>query len=133
MVWRNRNDFFIFIFSEIGLITTGHSLGAGVAALLAMLWSKKNADSPTNFLSNASSPYENSLIHCYAFGVPCICSYEMGLYYQDLVTSVVHRDDLIPCKTSRKCELLFIFFIGISIGFVRDLKLISMFLLQNDN
>ena len=63
----------------------GHSLGAGAAALLAMMLRAKGI---TN-------------MHCYAFAAPMCCEPDLAASCSDHVTSIVFRDDIIsrypPC------------------------------------
>jgi hypothetical protein len=66
-------------YPDYALITTGHSLGAGVAALAAM------ALKPT-FPS----------VHCYAFATPASVTRELAEECHDYVTSVVNGDDCVP-------------------------------------
>lgn len=57
----------------------GHSLGAGAAALLAMMLQARGI---TN-------------VHCYAFAPPMCCEPDLAAKCSDYVTSVVFRDDII--------------------------------------
>lgn len=61
------------------LTLVGHSLGAGAAALLAMLLQARG-------ISN---------MHCYAFAPPMCCEPDLASSCSDCVTSVVYRDDII--------------------------------------
>eukprot|EP01132_Coremiostelium_polycephalum_P004681 gene4681-5847_t len=74
-------------------IVTGHSLGAGVASLFTILFHDAHPEIP---------------IHCYAFGVPCILSYELATHptVQSLITSFAMNDDLIPRLSF--CSLYFL-------------------------
>ncbi len=67
----------------------GHSLGAGAAALLAMMLRAKGI---TN-------------MHCYAFAPPMCCEPDLAASCSDHVTSVVFRDDIISryCRSIVKC------------------------------
>lgn len=64
---------------EYRVITTGHSLGASVAALATMLL-KPNF--PT--------------IHCYAFATPASVTRDLAHACYDYVTTVVNGDDCVP-------------------------------------
>ena len=57
----------------------GHSLGAGAAALLAMMLQARGI---TN-------------VHCYAFAPPMCCEPDLAAKCSNYVTSVVFRDDII--------------------------------------
>ena len=61
------------------LTLVGHSLGAGAAALLAMMLQARG-------ISN---------MHCYAFAPPMCCEPDLASSCSDCVTSVVYRDDII--------------------------------------
>lgn len=62
------------------LIICGHSLGAGMATLLALMWNDEY-----------SIP-----MHCYAFAPPCILSLDLALKCRPFVTTVIVNDDIIP-------------------------------------
>ena len=98
---------------DYGLVLTGHSLGGGVAALLAILWGcpvnvfqQQLAQKPspivhppltTQFVTSLSSGLPAGRpIHAYAYGVPAIGSADLSKYGQGLVTSLVHGHDLVP-------------------------------------
>lgn len=101
------------LYPGYGLIVSGHSLGAGVASLLSLLWSEKRE---VNFVTKCLGPLPSGRrIHCYAYGSPCVVSYPLSQYSQGLVTSVIHGDDIV-------C--------AVSIGHVRDLRRASVFLLD---
>lgn len=71
-----------------GLVMTGHSLGAGVASLLTLLW----APMPV---------FKSRNIRAYAFGVPCCLCYEISQspFARAHITSVVLGDDIV-CRLS---------------------------------
>ncbi|MES1910153.1 MAG: hypothetical protein MHM6MM_002802 [Cercozoa sp. M6MM] len=71
--------------SELPILLTGHSLGAGASALLALIL-------------RASSDFENHQVHAVCFGSPAVLSSALtrSAAVRSLVTSVVHRDDMIP-------------------------------------
>eukprot|EP00286_Rhodomonas_abbreviata_P024350 CAMPEP_0181314168 /NCGR_PEP_ID=MMETSP1101-20121128/14664_1 /TAXON_ID=46948 /ORGANISM="Rhodomonas abbreviata, Strain Caron Lab Isolate" /LENGTH=489 /DNA_ID=CAMNT_0023421223 /DNA_START=24 /DNA_END=1489 /DNA_ORIENTATION=+ len=66
----------------MALRLTGHSLGAGVASLLALRWQAR-------FPS----------LHCFAFAPPCTVSPRLAALHAHLVTSVVLADDVV-CRWS---------------------------------
>lgn len=73
----------------------GHSLGAGVAAVLAMLW----ADPETTLTTRASGLPPGHRVHAYCFGVPCVSSDKLGRRLEKLITSYVYSYDLV-CRLS---------------------------------
>lgn len=85
------------------LILCGHSLGAGVATLLALMW----AD-PTTCLTVPSSglPADCS-VSVYAFAPPCLTDAALSQLASNLVISFVYSDDVV-------CRL--------SLGSVRDIR-----------
>ncbi|KAI9258010.1 hypothetical protein BDA99DRAFT_573314 [Phascolomyces articulosus] len=118
-----------------GLVLCGHSLGAGVAALLSILWSEERASSiqrtsnsnaialaalardPVPFVTSQQSGLPPGRpIHCYTYGPPCTMSLELSDYCgRGLVTSVVHGYDIVPC---------------LSLGLLRDFKNVAVSLYQ---
>jgi len=65
------------------VVIVGHSLGAGVGALLAAIWhSEQNS--------------ELSQTTCYAFGTPCTCDLNLSQHLQPIVKTVVVGDDVVP-------------------------------------
>ncbi|GAC76681.1 predicted lipase [Moesziomyces antarcticus T-34] len=74
---------------------TGHSLGAGVASVLAMMW----AD-PTTGLTTASSRLPaGRRLHAYCFAVPCVTSAALGKKVSSIITSFTYSYDLV-CRLS---------------------------------
>ena len=97
-------------YPDYGLVLTGHSLGGGVAALVSLLWSEK--DKQGQFvLSPASGLNPGRPIHCYVYGPPCVMSLELSQYCRGLVTSVVHRYDIVSC---------------LSLGLLKDFKNVAV-------
>ncbi|KAI8138434.1 hypothetical protein BJV82DRAFT_673584 [Fennellomyces sp. T-0311] len=93
-----------------GLVLCGHSLGGGVASLVGVLWSEKNTQG--NFvLSPSSGLAAGRPIHCYVYGPPCVMSYDLSQYCRGLVTSVVHRYDIVSC---------------LSLGLLKDFKNVAV-------
>ncbi len=102
-----------------GVVLTGHSLGAGVAALLAVLWSIPTkhydgerprsahlADTPFVTASDCGLP-PGRPIHAYGYGVPAVASPDLSRHCRGLVTSLVHAHDFIPT---------------LSLGMIRDMR-----------
>jgi hypothetical protein len=54
---------------SFSLVLTGHSLGAGCAALLAMLWSRriKKSDDSFEFMTDTSKGFPLRPIKCYVY------------------------------------------------------------------
>ena len=65
----------------------GHSLGAGVASLLALLWRD-----------------EFRGLKCYAYGCPCVGSPALCKALEPHVTSILHGDDLVPRLSIGSCD-----------------------------
>ncbi len=95
--------------SSTDLIITGHSLGAGVGSVLALMW----ADPSTSFTLKSSGLPENRLLHAYCFACPPILSLPLCLESRSLITSLIHSYDFVP---------------RLSLGGVRDLRRISLWL-----
>jgi len=105
-----------------GLVFCGHSLGGGVAAILAILLSEPcgvgfvTANSNTED-SNAACPEERTLIptgrpvHCYTFGSPACVDTALRLATRRLITSIVHGADIVP---------------SLSIGTLRDFQAVAL-------
>lgn len=115
-----------------GIVLCGHSLGGGVAALLAILWSCPVASFERHAAQYTASS-GNTLVHpplathfvtsfasglppgrpitCYTFGVPCVASPDLARYCEGLVISTVHNYDIVPT---------------LSLGVLRDLKTMAM-------
>lgn len=58
---------------------TGHSLGAGIAALLALEMRQKYPQ-----------------LHCHAFAVPACVSYDLASATEEFVTTLICGDDCVP-------------------------------------
>lgn len=134
-------------YPNYGLVLCGHSLGAGVASLLSVLWSEEkihflsrrmedDSDHPHKFLDSfaaasierESCPFVTSElsglpsgrpIHCYTFGSPCVMSLPLSEYCgQGLVTSVVHAFDIVS---------------SLSLGLLRDFKNVAVSLHEDSH
>jgi hypothetical protein len=125
---------------NFGLIICGHSLGAGVAALLALLWSEVASSTESNssssneseedqcksddhsastawppnrrFVTAASSSLPAGRpIRCFAYASPCVADTDLRKYAKGLVTTIVHGHDIVPT---------------LSLGVLHDFKAISV-------
>ncbi|KAJ2963990.1 hypothetical protein NQZ79_g1160 [Umbelopsis isabellina] len=122
-----------------GLVLCGHSLGAGVASLLSVLWSQMRdefaesegelytralpgfpAKDTISFVTNVDSGLPPGRpIHCYTFGPPCVMSIELSHYCgQGLVTSVIHSYDIVS---------------SLSLGLLKDFKNVAVSLHDESN
>ena len=76
------------------LIITGHSLGAGVAACLALLM-----DTPPPVVAEAKAQTKKpwNRLHAYCFGCPLLTDYALATRPRtcDIITQVVYNDDLV--------------------------------------
>jgi len=66
---------------DYSIIFTGHSLGAGVASLIAMIWNDE---------------FSMQNMHCYAFAPPSIVSIDLAMRSKTFITTVVVNDDIVP-------------------------------------
>ncbi|EEA22702.1 hypothetical protein TMatcc_001545 [Talaromyces marneffei ATCC 18224] len=120
-------------FPDYGVIFCGHSLGGGVAALLATMISQPNADTSgpsfvtasalqatkpllltTNHQQEAAKTFSlppNRPIHVYAFGPPACMSPFLRRATRGLVTTVVNGNDVVPT---------------LSLGILRDLRTVAL-------
>ncbi|KAH9809883.1 hypothetical protein DFH28DRAFT_903938 [Melampsora americana] len=114
---------------DYGLIITGHSLGGGVASLLAVLFStrsevylnelslEENQQVPkqpiiTKFVTSSKSGLPSGRpIHCYCYGPPAVSSIDLSEYLEGLVTSVCNGIDVVPT---------------LSLGVLHDLKNVAV-------
>ncbi|KAI8620840.1 hypothetical protein BC830DRAFT_408675 [Chytriomyces sp. MP71] len=104
-----------------GLVLIGHSLGGGVATLLAHEWSTPSTlpKAPTPYSTNpASGLPPHRPLHCYSFGTPCVVSHTLSTALQPYTTTVIHGNDMIPTM---------------SVGLIRDLKTVTFHLLDPVN
>lgn len=107
---------------DYGLVVVGHSLGGGVAACLALLWGcplqayRERCEGTVNI---PTAPFVTGFdlglpagrpIRSYAYGPPAIADSDLASAVRELITSVVHNNDVVPC---------------LSIGTVRDFKQIA--------
>ena len=70
----------LFQYKNYKLIITGHSLGAGVSAILAVLY---------------HSRYEN--LHCYSFSPPgSLFTLPLVEYSKPFITTIIYGNDIVP-------------------------------------
>mmetsp|Transcript_33634 Transcript_33634/g.97021 ORF Transcript_33634/g.97021 Transcript_33634/m.97021 type:complete len:680 (+) Transcript_33634:257-2296(+) len=69
------------MYPTYNMVLQGHSLGGGVASLLALKW--------------ISDPLLGPKIHCVAFNPPCIVTLELAAASKDYITSIVHARDMV--------------------------------------
>ncbi|POW11744.1 hypothetical protein PSTT_05075, partial [Puccinia striiformis] len=80
-------------YSNYGLIITGHSLGGGVAALLAVLCSTRTET--TKFVTSFRSGFPpGQPIHSYTYGTPAVASLDLSEYTKGLLTTVCNGIDI---------------------------------------
>lgn len=101
-------------YHDYGLVLCGHSLGGGVAALLATMISEPNPlHTGTSFVTSSHQPsllptsptkesYSYTLpanrpIHVYAYGPPAVMSPFLRLATRGLITTIVNGSDIVPC------------------------------------
>ncbi|KAL7418974.1 hypothetical protein Q5752_006658 [Cryptotrichosporon argae] len=113
---------------DYGLVLCGHSLGGGVAALLAIISStpaqtfvRQNRARATPFTHPPiTTPFVTSItsglppgrpVHCYAYGPPAVASADLARHASGLITSVVQNADVVPT---------------LSLGLLRDLRNIAI-------
>lgn len=92
-----------------GLVLTGHSLGGGVAALVAILISAP--DNTGNFLTSHHALPAGRRVHCYAYGPPAAVCEPLRRNTRSLITTIVNGLDVVPC---------------LSIGMVRDFHSVAL-------
>ncbi|KAJ5670629.1 uncharacterized protein N7477_005992 [Penicillium maclennaniae] len=106
-------------FNDYGVVLCGHSLGGGVAALLAtMIAEPNNSLHGTSFVTASYSPHRlltvdsdtstkaepapsydlptGRPIHVYAYGPPAVMSPFLRLATRGLITTVVNGSDIVP-------------------------------------
>lgn len=120
-------------YPDYGVVLCGHSLGGGVAALLATMISEPaHETAPTSFVtasyqsatqrmlpSNGSTPDKQSYfflppgrpIHVYAYGPPAVMSPFLRRATRGLITTVVNGQDVVP---------------SLSLGILHDMHTVSL-------
>ncbi|KAJ1308309.1 hypothetical protein OPQ81_004021 [Rhizoctonia solani] len=85
------------------LVLTGHSLGAGVASLLSLMW----ADPSTGLTVRRSGLPSHRRVTAYCFGPPCVMSPQLSKLAKSMVTSFIYSHDIVST---------------LSLGSVRDMQ-----------
>ncbi|KEP49016.1 lipase [Rhizoctonia solani 123E] len=85
------------------LVLTGHSLGAGIASLLSLMW----ADASTGLTVRRSGLPSHRSVTVYCFGPPCIMSPQLSKLAKSMVTSFIYSHDIVST---------------LSLGSVRDMQ-----------
>lgn len=120
-------------FPDYGIVLCGHSLGGGVAALLATMISEPSpSPTGTSFVTasyHATRPHllavpntpstptptytipSNRPIHVYAYGPPAVMSPFLRLATRGLITTVVNGSDIVP---------------SLSLGILHDMHTVSV-------
>ncbi|KAJ3415603.1 hypothetical protein HDV05_004479 [Chytridiales sp. JEL 0842] len=111
-----------------GLVLVGHSLGGGIATILALQLScERTSLSGSTADISQKTPYVTSPtsglpvgrpIVCYSVGSPCVVSYELSVASKGLIFTLVNGGDIIPTM---------------SLGLVHDLKAVTIHLLDPKN
>lgn len=95
------------------LDVAGHSLGAGVASLLAIMW----ANPETTLTTAASGLPTGRKLHAYCYACPCTMSGALSRRCQALITTYAYSYDLV-------CRL--------SLGSIQDIRNASAWILYED-
>ncbi|KAE8351359.1 hypothetical protein BDV28DRAFT_21546 [Aspergillus coremiiformis] len=118
-------------FPDYGVVLCGHSLGGGVAALLATMISEPTSDgSGTSFVTSYQAAEQHLLlnegsetncsacflpsgrpIHVYAYGPPAAMSPFLRRATRELITTIVNGQDVVP---------------SLSLGILHDLHTVSV-------
>jgi len=96
------------------LFITGHSMGAGVAALLALSW----ADPTTCLTVSSSGLPVGRRVSAYCFATPCITCPALSALSYELVTSFAYSHDIVS---------------RLSLGSVRDMNRAALWLCNAHN
>ncbi|KAH7888135.1 hypothetical protein F5I97DRAFT_1828981 [Phlebopus sp. FC_14] len=94
---------------EYELILCGHSLGAGVATLIALMW----ADPATCLTVPSSGLPVDRPVSVYCIAPPCLTDAALSRLASNLVVSFVHSDDIVS---------------RLSLGSVRDIRSAALML-----
>ncbi|KAH9483004.1 Diacylglycerol lipase-beta [Psilocybe cubensis] len=99
---------------EYDLVLCGHSLGAGVAAILGMIW----ADPKTCLTVRSSGLPIGRRVSVYAFAPPALTDAALSRLSDKLIVSLVYSHDIVS---------------RLSLGSVRDLKNAAMWLCEAES
>lgn len=76
---------------DFQLHLVGHSLGAGVAALLALIWAN-----PSTCLTSAKSGLPpGRLVKCFGFAPPCTVDSKLSHYSRSMIHSTIFSTDAV--------------------------------------
>lgn len=75
------------------IILTGHSLGAGTAAITTIMLTEELKQAGTWPSTADGRPID---IHCYAYGCPPIVSADLAVRYSSIIDSFLFGDDIVP-------------------------------------
>lgn len=75
------------------IILTGHSLGAGTAAITTIMLTEKLKTSGSWPCTVGGRPLD---IHCYAYGCPAIVSSDLAVRYSSIIDAFIFGDDIVP-------------------------------------
>ncbi|KIJ32331.1 hypothetical protein M422DRAFT_35874 [Sphaerobolus stellatus SS14] len=95
------------------LVLCGHSLGAGLATLFALMW----ADPVTCRTVPSSGLPSNHRVSVYCFAPPCVTSGSLSRLCRDMVTSLVYSYDFVS---------------RLSLGSIRDLNRAAYWLCEGE-
>ncbi|KAJ8514896.1 hypothetical protein ONZ45_g7633 [Pleurotus djamor] len=98
---------------EYDLVLCGHSLGAGVAGILGLMW----ADPETCLTVGESGLPRGRKVSVYCFAPPCLVDPQLSKLSSKLIVSLVYSHDVVS---------------RLSLGSVRDLKNAAMWLCEGE-
>lgn len=104
-LYREHIDSLLF-FAKNGykIRLTGHSLGGGVASLMAVLILRDMKQIPEIRYQLDESEGHNNFLRVYAFGTPSCVDEKLANFVESFVTTVVLHDDVVPRLTPASCR-----------------------------
>lgn len=89
--------------SDFSLKVVGHSLGAGIAALVSIYWENHNTFKKYQRKYKYQQKQPNQrFMRCFAYAPPPILSEKIREKGEDFVYSIVNEDDMVP-RLNVKC------------------------------